>query len=158
MGKIEVRRARREDIGAIEEIFSSSMSACDVGRVRAYYEERFGSDEAEGEGGVLVGISEGRVIGVVAADRFETNDVFWLSWLRALGDELRCEKLLARIIKEVRRRGGRKLYTDASTHAPHEDAERRYEALGFKAEARLKDFFGEGADKIIYGLDLTRRR
>ncbi|MEZ4314505.1 MAG: GNAT family N-acetyltransferase, partial [Polyangiaceae bacterium] len=64
------------------------------------------------------------------------------------------KRLLTRAIDEARRRGGRKVYVDTSTYRFYAGARRRYEELGFKVEARLKDYYEKGEHQIIYGLRL----
>lgn len=159
MARTEIRHARREDMRAIEEIFRSYEPAHDWTYARKYYEDFFGAPERHREDAVLVGISEGRVVGVIGfnVDRYEASDIYWLGWFYVHRDE-RGQKhgarLLKQVIREVKRRGGRKLFTDTSSYAFYKGAHRRYKDLGFRAEARLRDFYEKGEDQVIYGMAL----
>jgi GNAT superfamily N-acetyltransferase len=160
MGKIEIRHARREDLRAIEEIFRSYEPAHDWKYARKYYEDFFGWPEQHKDDAVLVGVMDGRVVGVIGfnADRYEANDIYWLGWFYVHKDERGQDhgtKLLKQVIREVKKRGGRKLYTDTSTYAFYKGAHHRYQERGFKEEARLRDFYEKGEDQVIYGLVLT---
>lgn len=160
MAKIEIRPARREDLRAIEGIFRSHDSRHDWKYARKYYEDYFASPEGHEDDGVLVAIREGRVVGVIGfnADHYEANDIYWLGWFYVHREERGQEhgqKLLKHVIKELKKRGGRKLYTDTSSYGFYDRAHHVYRERGFKAEARLKDFYGKGEDQVIYGLKLT---
>jgi GNAT superfamily N-acetyltransferase len=160
MAKTEIRAARREDVRAIETIFRSYEPEHDWEYARKYYEDFFGSPEHHREDAVLVAVSEGRVVGVIGMnpDRYEADDIYWLGWFYVHKDERGRKhgvKLLKAVIKEVRRRGGRKLYTDTSTYAFYDGAHRVYKDRGFKVEGRLRDFYEEGEDQVIYGLELA---
>lgn len=160
MAMTEIRHARREDMNEIEQIFLSYEPAYDWHFARKYYEDFFGSPERHRGDAVLVGVSEGRVVGVVGlkSDWYEVNDIFWVGWFYVHKDvrgQAHGARLLDRVIREAKQRGGRKLYTDTSSFAFYKGAHHRYKALGFKLEAKLKDYYEEGEDQIIYALDLT---
>lgn len=160
MAKTEVRHARGDDVRAIEAIFRSYEPDHYWEYARKYYEDFFGSPEHHREDAVLVAVADGRVVGVIGfnADRYEANDICWLGWFHVHKDErgrMHGVKLLEEAIREVRRRGARKLFTDMGTYAFHGAAHHVYDDFGFREEGRLRDFYVDGEDQIIYGLDLT---
>ena len=158
-----IRRARQEDLPGIEEVFRSHGPASGWEHASTYYAGFFASPELHGGDRVVVRVSQGRVVGVtgLGADWYESTDVFWLGWLCALNDDRRMEHAAALVDwarRKAARLGARKLYIEASARAPDEPPHSDYWRLGFRAEARLRDYHAEGIDRVIYGLDLSRRQ
>jgi hypothetical protein len=54
----------------------------------------------------------------------------------------------------VAARGGRRLWVDSSGREAYTRTRRFYESAGLRREATLRDFYGPGDDKVIYGRTL----
>ncbi|EPR43667.1 GCN5-related N-acetyltransferase [Desulfovibrio sp. X2] len=70
-----------------------------------------------------------------------------LGLARALLDAARDRALAA---------GGRAMYAETSSTPPYADARGFYEHTGFFLEARVRDFYKPGDDKLIYTLKLSK--
>lgn len=77
-------------------------------------------------------------------------DLYWIAIAPALQGKGLGAALMARVETRVRNSGGHILYADTSGRADYAPARRFYEELGFIEEARLKDFYKPGDDKVIY--------
>jgi GNAT superfamily N-acetyltransferase len=82
-----------------------------------------------------------------------TEGSFDLYWI-AVGDGRRGHGLGRALMEEtervVRAAGGRRVYAETSGRDQYEPTRRFYERLGFVAEARLRDFYAPGDDKVFY--------
>ncbi len=83
-----------------------------------------------------------------------TFDLYWI----AVHNDLRSKGLGALLQKETEARirllGGRRVFAETSGREQYEPTRRFYVKLGYKAEARLADFYAPGDDKVIYGMTL----
>lgn len=160
MQKLEIRPARADDLKSIEAVFKSHDPEYDWKYAKRYYRAYFSDPAMQVSDVVLVAVSEERVVGVIGYlhDRREAKGIFWLGWFyvhaEAAGGGVG-KRLLDHVISEVKKLGGRKLYTDTSSWKFYERAHHRYRELGFKEEATLRDFYEKGEHQVIYGMDLT---
>jgi ribosomal protein S18 acetylase RimI-like enzyme len=159
VAKLSIRDATPEDLASIEAIFRSYRSNYDWKYAKRYYKAYFGLPDLHAKEAVLVGVVEDRVVGVIGyiPNKSETDDIFWLGWFYVHKDAKgggHGKRLLERVVRDVKKRGGRKLYTDTSSWRFYDRAHHRYKDYGFKAEARLKDYYGKGEDQVIYGMNL----
>lgn len=160
MSKLEIRAAKPEDMQSIEAVFRSHSPEYDWKFARRYFQSFFTRPEVHEHDVVLVGIFEGRVVGLIGYlhDRREARGIFWLGWYYVHREEAGHgfgKKLLDHVITEVKKLGARKLYTDTSSWKFYDAAHHRYRELGFVKEATLKDFYEKGEHQVIYGMDLT---
>jgi GNAT superfamily N-acetyltransferase len=159
--KLKVRAARPEDLNSIGSVFRSHGPAWDWRLAKKYYEAYFSEPALHAGEHVLVGISGDRVVGVIGYlhDTWEARGIFWLGWLYVHKDDQGDgygKILLEHVVTEVKKRGGRKLYTDTSSwQLYHERAHRYYTELGLKREGILLDFYQKGEHRVIYGMDLA---
>jgi len=58
--------------------------------------------------------------------------------------------LVAQIEAELREKGGRILIVDTSGTDDFAPARKFYETLGYEAEARIRDYWADGDDKVIF--------
>jgi GNAT superfamily N-acetyltransferase len=159
MKELKIRDAGPADLAAIEKVFRSH-GAGDWRFARRFYQSYFAAPEQHTNHVVLVGCVGERIVGVIGyiQDRVETDDVFWLGWFYVHKDEAGKhygEQLLGRVVRELKERGARKLYTDTSSWGFYSRAHHRYQEFGFKLEAQLADYYGEGEHQVIYGMDLA---
>ncbi len=77
-------------------------------------------------------------------------DLYWI----AVHNELRGmglgKVIMERTEKEIARMGGNQIYVETSSRDLYIPTRKFYERCGYIAEARLKDFYAPGDDKIIY--------
>ncbi len=159
MQKIEIRSARPEDLKSIKEVFNSHTPCYDWKYARRHYASYFKSEELQAKEEVLVGLVGDRVVGVIAHlhDVNEADDIYWLGWFYVHKDEQgnqHGKHLLDHVVQVVKKRGGRKLYTDTSSWGFYSRAHHRYKEYGFKEEARLMDYYGKGEHQVIYCMNL----
>ena len=67
-------------------------------------------------------------------------------------------QLLARTEELVRAQGGRRLFAETSGRADYAPTRAFYERAGYRAEARLADFYAPGDDRVTYGKTLGALR
>lgn len=101
---------------------------------------------ADDDAGALVGYA---CFGPIAC----TVDSFDLYWIAV--DAARQGRGLGRLVmREAERRihqmGGRRVYIETSSQPLYEPTRRFYLAAGYAEEARLRDFYTAGDDKVIY--------
>ncbi|MDA3855924.1 MAG: GNAT family N-acetyltransferase [Candidatus Woesearchaeota archaeon] len=85
----------------------------------------------------------------------ETTDIYWLNWTAIKkGNEKKGygSVLLNFILKELKRRKGRKLYV--STSSKNKNAIEFYKEIGFHKEAILKDYYKKSEDSIIMSINI----
>ena len=89
-------------------------------------------------------------------DRLETKDVYWLGWFYTHQDFEGNNiggKLLGFMIKHLSD-SARKLYVDTSSDSFYRPALNLYLKNGFQIEAVLRDYYEDGEDQIILGMNL----
>jgi GNAT superfamily N-acetyltransferase len=159
MQEIEIRGARPEDLASIRAVFKSHTPCYDWKFAKRHYLSYFDSPELRAKEEVLVGLVGDRVVGVIAYlhDVHEADDIYWLGWFYVHKDEQgnqHGKRLLDHVVDVVKKRGGRKLYTDTSSWGFYSKAHHRYKEYGFKEEARLLDYYEKGEHQVIYGMTL----
>jgi ribosomal protein S18 acetylase RimI-like enzyme len=80
----------------------------------------------------------------------ESYDLYWI----AVHDELRGagigRELLKRVEGIIGKMGGRRVYVETSSRLQYAPTRAFYQKSGYREEARLKDFYSPGDDKLIY--------
>jgi ribosomal protein S18 acetylase RimI-like enzyme len=96
----------------------------------------------------------GRVLGYTCYGPIDgTDGSFDLYWIAIHRD---CQGLgLGRVLMKetenrIRKAEGRRVYAETSGRPQYEPTRAFYECLGFFPEARLKDFYAPGDDKVFY--------
>jgi ribosomal protein S18 acetylase RimI-like enzyme len=64
--------------------------------------------------------------------------------------------LVGEVCARLRQGGARLLLVETSGLPEFAGPRRFYAALGFRREARIRDFYGQGEDKVIFSLPVTR--
>lgn len=107
----------------------------------------------------LLAEEEGDVLGYICTgpDACSDGGAWHLYWIavhaRARGRGL-AKRLLCEACARARAASGRALYAETSSTAPYAAARGFYEHSGFQLEARIRDFYKPGDDKLIYTLRL----
>ncbi len=77
-------------------------------------------------------------------------DIYWMAVMEEIRGQGLGNKLLGEAERAVTRSGGRMIYIETSSTEKYEPTRRFYLKAGYVEEARLKDFYLEGDDKLIY--------
>lgn len=82
-------------------------------------------------------------------------DLFWIIVDPARQGRGLGGMLVAEVERRVRALGGRGVYIETSSLARYEPTRRFYERCGYRVEARLRDFYQPGDDKLVYVKPMT---
>jgi ribosomal protein S18 acetylase RimI-like enzyme len=154
---LEIGDARPEDLPAIEAIFRSwTPNHWDWPSAKRYYHQFFLDECRCSDDEVFVGEADGTVVGVTGycADRLEVRDIYRLGWFYVQKGTRRQgygECLLKFVIEKLKTQSAQKLYVDTSSEKLYKGAIGLYQKMGFREEGRVRDYYGEGEDKIIMG-------
>lgn len=85
----------------------------------------------------------------------ESFDLYWIAVHRDRQGEGLGRILLARAEERIRQAGGRRLYAETSGRPQYRPTRRFYRRAGFRREARLRDFYAPGDDKLIFVKELS---
>ncbi len=77
-------------------------------------------------------------------------DLYWIAVHESWRGKHVGRILLQATEEEIWRRGGRAIYAETSGRALYEPTRGFYISNGYEAEARLKDFYADGDDKVIF--------
>ncbi|MBN1903599.1 MAG: GNAT family N-acetyltransferase [Deltaproteobacteria bacterium] len=77
-------------------------------------------------------------------------DLYWIAVHNASRGMGFGKIIMERSEKEIARMKGNRIYVETSSKELYIPTRKFYEACGYIAEARLKDFYAPGDDKIIY--------
>ncbi len=157
MDGLKIRKARKEDQKGILQIFNSREPHWDKRFARLYYVDFF-ENEAYPNDEIFTGFIGQEIVAVIGCcpDRLETKNVYWLGWFythQDFGGKGIGGKLLKFAITHLSK-SARKLYVDTSSHAFYRPALNLYLKNGFRIEAVLRDYYEDGEDQIILGMDL----
>lgn len=154
MEELIIREATPNDQDKILEIFESQDTKWDIPYARKYFDDYF--NNANPEDMVLVGIIAGNIVAVTGyfPDSYEIDDVYWLNWHythkdhegKGIGG-----KLLEHVIKMLSPKI-RKFYVNTGSRLLNLRALNLYLKRGFRIEAVLRDYYGEGEDQIVLGM------
>jgi len=157
MDGLKIRKADKEDQEGILAIFKSRKPRWDKRFAKIYYVDFF-EKGAYPNDQVFVGEMGRKIVSVIGCcpDRLETKDVYWLGWFythQDFGGKNIGTKLLGFMIKYLSD-SARKLYVDTSSDSFYRPALNLYLKIGFQIEAVLRDYYEDGEDQIILGMNL----
>ena len=116
--------------------------------------ERLARGEASGYHFVLADDEAGGLVGYACFGPIAcTVDSFDLYWIAV--DAGRQGRGLGRLVMReaercIRAMGGRRVYIETSSQPLYEPTRRFYLSAGYAEEARLRDFYTAGDDKVVY--------
>lgn len=159
---VVIRLAKREKY--INEILNliRDYNRDDEKYAKRYYDKYFSGDDMTSDDAVFVAEMGGKVIGVIGYCRyyFSADYSYWLGRF-VLSEEFRgvdngnfAKKFFDKVEIELKGRGVGRLFV--STEDENIRAISFYVKSGFRFEARLRDFYYEGEDKIILSKRLAR--
>ena len=153
MEKLIIRKAISKDKDRIFEIFESQDTKWDIPYAKRYYDDYF--NDANPDEMVFVGMVDDYIVAVTGyCPDSDINDVYWLNWHythkdfegKGIGG-----KLLDHVIEMLPPKI-RKFYVNTGSRLLNLRALNLYLKKGFKIEAVLKDYYGEGEDQIMLGI------
>lgn len=136
--------------------------------IRAHDEDDAEAAEADyhetGFDGQFVLVIDDKVVGVIGYREVEaTDNTFWLSWTY-LEESFRGQglgkRMTTELIDKLRAQNGRKLFVKVSNYEDPEDGKiyeralQMYQSIGFELEVTSNDFYDEGEDQLILGINL----
>jgi ribosomal protein S18 acetylase RimI-like enzyme len=160
---LSIRPAREEDGDALVEVDRATWSPLMTPGPKPAPGTQFWNERTRPEN-TLVAERDGTAVGYVKIEHpteLPASDHVWT--ITGLAVDPRAQgtgagrALMAAVIDEARRRGGRRL--TLRVFAPNERARRLYERLGFEVEGILRGEFhvgGDYVDDVLMALDLGR--
>lgn len=79
-----------------------------------------------------------------------TFDLYWIATAPAVQGKGVGQKLFEFACKTIEAQGGRLVIIETSSQPRYEKTQKFYEKIGCVPEARIKDFYSPGDDKLIY--------
>ncbi len=79
-----------------------------------------------------------------------TYDLYWIAVAREAQGKGVGKKLFEFACREIQTQGGKLLVIETSSQPHYENTRRFYEKIGCQLEARIKNFYRVGDDKLIY--------
>jgi ribosomal protein S18 acetylase RimI-like enzyme len=150
---LTIRKAIAKDRDSIFEIFESQDTKWDIPYARKYYDNYF-NDVNPGDM-VFVGIVDGDIVAVTGyCPDSDIDDVYWLNWHythkdyegKGIGGKL-LEHVIEMLSPKIR-----KFYVNTGSRLLNLRALNLYLKKGFRIEAVLRDYYGEGEDQIMLGM------
>lgn len=148
-------RLKESDREGIRRIVASTgfFSRSEVALALELVDERLSNGAASGFHFLLAEDGDGVVgytcFGPVPATK-QSYDLYWIA------TEASCRRtgigrmLISKTEELIAGRGGKNVYIETSGREQYRPTRRFYKACGYRREARLKDFYAPGDDKIIY--------
>ncbi len=157
----EIRPVRPRDRGAIQRIVESTgnFTPLETATALELVDEALARGESSGYL-VYVLVDEGRTVGYVCIGptplTLGTWDLYWIAVERTGQGRGYGQRLLAYAEDEVHRRGGRLLLIETSSQESYGATIRFYERAGYRLEARIRNFYKPGDDKLVFARDLDQ--
>jgi len=152
-GKLNLKKAISKDKDRIFKIFESQDTKWDIPYAKKYYDDYF--NDANLDDMVFVGLVENFIVAVTGYSLDpDIDDVYWLNWHythkdfegKGIGG-----KLLEFMIETLSSKA-RKFYVNMGWRLLNLRALNLYLKKGFRIEAVLRDYYGEGEDQIMLGI------
>ncbi len=159
MPEPSIRSLRASDRAAIARIVRSTgnFTPAEIETALELVDEALADGEASG---YVIDVLEddGRVVGYVCIGPTPltdgTWDLYWIAVERTGQGKGYGQRLLRHAETEVRRRGGRLLLIETSSQESYGATIRFYERAGYRLEARIRNFYRPGDDKLVFARDL----
>jgi len=157
--RVEIREAKKQDQPEIFRLIARQRKADASGAGRTYH--RHFNLKQRPKDRVFVARAGREIIGVSGYwyDDYAESGVYWLGWTyvdRRYQRQGIGQKLLDRVVQELKKNKARKLYVDTSNRSSYGPALRFYRANGFKREGRFKNYYQRGEDQIVMGKELRK--
>jgi ribosomal protein S18 acetylase RimI-like enzyme len=156
-----IREMRPDDLDAIVAIIADHEE-WDEPYARTYFEDYFhrvNAKNAAMESNYVAEVDD-HPIGVCgfAPPKFPSDDVLWGTWFYVQEQHRRTgagAALVRHALDSVKAKGIRKIYLETSSNQIYSTAVEMYRSLGFEVEGTLKDYYDEGENLLIMGLNIA---
>ena len=155
--QLRIQAAKRQDQPEIFRLIARQRPADATGAGLTYHRQF--SLKQRPKDRVFVARLGSEIIGVSGYwyDDYAESGIYWLGWTyvdlkfqrQGIG-----QRLLDRVIRELKKKKARKLYVDTSSRSFYRQALRFYLANGFKREGKFKDYYQKGEDQIVMGKEI----
>jgi ribosomal protein S18 acetylase RimI-like enzyme len=85
-------------------------------------------------------------------------DLYWIAVVPNFQRHGIGRMLVEAVESQVAARGGKRIFIDTAGREQYQPTRAFYERSGFRCEARLKDFYAPGDDRVIYSKTLPQSR
>lgn len=106
---------------------------------------------------IIIAEEDSQMVGYVCFARvpctISTYEMYWLCVDRTLQSKGIGRAILDEVLKEVASNGGLKVVLQTAGRAQYIPTQKFYLKCGFVEEARIKDYYAEGDDCLIYSLE-----
>ena len=149
----------QDDVAAIQLMVASSgvFSAEEIDVAVELAEDALAQKELSHYHFVLAD-REGQLVGYTCFGRIPlTDERYDLYWIVVDGNDQQkgvATLLLAQTEKAIKDMGGKALYAETSSRTVYAPAHGFYRKHGFELESRLKDFYADGDDKLVFSKKL----
>lgn len=150
-----IRSAKRTDAAAITAIAEETglFQAAEVVYVREMLKAYFAGDLGDDHHWVVVE-EDGEVIGVAYYAQEDMGPGTWNLLLLAVRSDRqsggRGQALVRHVEQTLAGRGERVLLIETSSGPKYDRTRAFYERLGYEEEARIRDFYAAGDDKVVF--------
>ena len=149
-----IRPAKREDTAAVVDlvIAAEMFSAEDAWFIEAMLADYFGGNKDEGH--VCVIDDDGDLLGVAYYQPESAADRVWdLTMIAVRPDSQgqgRGASMLRRVEEDLRARNQRLLLVETSSLPQYDRTRAFYVKCGYEEEARIRDYWAAGDDKVVF--------
>lgn len=157
---MEIREMRKDDISEIVKIYEGYHKE-DSKTIKNVYTKYYESKSKKNSNNIqdYVLLENNKIIAFSGYNKetTETQDIYWINWTGV--DKVFQNKgygtiLLKYIISKLKELNARKIYVSTSTQKEYKIALRFYKKIGFQIEGRLTNYYKDGVDMIMLGLEL----
>ncbi len=150
-----LRELRRDDLGPLGTIlvdtgaFTAEEVDCALELLDIVLDEPAQTDYR-----VVVSAVDGEVAGYVLYGPIPLTaaawDVYWIATSPGLQQQGHGRRLMARCEEDIAASGGGLVCIETSSQEGYAPTHRFYEALGYRVESRIRDFYKPGDDRLTY--------
>jgi ribosomal protein S18 acetylase RimI-like enzyme len=148
-------QAGPNDIGVVKRLVESTglFSPAEIGVAVELVEERLSKGPASGYE-FLFAEAGGEVLGYACYGHIAVTqssyDLYWIVVDKSQQGRGLGRRLLAAAEERIAAAGGGRVYIETSGRADYQQTQRFYGRCGYTLEARMKEFYGPGDDKLVY--------
>ena len=155
-GVVTIRGMKSEDIQQVREILAEA-SVFSEGELAVANEliDEYLNNEHQHDYECYIAIDDGDIVGYACLGLSPlTHGVYDLYWIVVKHEQQRhgIGNLLVEFVEQsVAARSGRLIVAETSSTTPYDKARRFYLKHGYGEQARIKDYYKDGDDLVIYG-------
>lgn len=151
----KIRLMKKEDIPQVIKIYSQTDKK-DAKSMEKLYKEFYKKPNKKKTVKDFVITNKDEVIGFsgFSIDETGSDNVYWVNWTavdKKYQGQGFATQLLNHVFEKLNTLKARKLYVTTTTELKYKPAVKFYQSVGFKTEAKLKDYYKKGVDSIMLG-------